>query len=115
MIVNIKNLRIKTVIGIHPWEKDIDRELRLNIKIFCDDCNATKSDEINDTIDYDVITNKVRNIVKNNKFNLIEKLAKTLMDAILEDEKISRCIIEVDKMNVFEDVDSFSVILDSSF
>ncbi len=112
MIIKIKNLRISTIIGVFEWEKTVDRELIINVEITTNISQPLQSDEISDTIDYDQIIIKLKNLVANNRFNLVEKLAQTLMDAILEDKRISKCKLEIDKVGVVENVDSFSVTIE---
>ncbi len=111
MLIKIKNFRLKTIIGIYPWEENIDREIIINITIETDFSNACLSDKIEDAIDYDVIINKIKNLVSNRRFKLIEKMAKELIDLIMEDRHIKKCTLEIDKVGVIESVDSFSVTL----
>ena len=111
MIIKIKNLEITTSIGVYDWEKDFKRKLLINVEIESNDHKSTASDNLADTIDYDEIVNKIKNTIQNNRFDLIEKLAQSILNSIMEDKRILKSKIEVDKMNVFEDVESFSVTL----
>lgn len=111
MIIKIKNLKLRTKIGIYDFEEKIDRELIINIKIKTDEEKSVKSDEVKDTIDYDEIVAKVTDIVKNKRFKLIEALAGALIDSIMMNKKIKECKLEVDKVGIAPDYDSASVIL----
>jgi FolB domain-containing protein len=112
MLIKIKNLRLHTIIGVFDWEKDIDREIIINAEITTNFTESLHSDNISDTIDYDQIILKIKNLVANNRFKLVEKMAQTLMDAILEDQRISKCKLEIDKVGVVENVDSFSITIE---
>lgn len=112
MLIKIKNLRLKTIIGIHDWEQTIDREMVINAKIETNFDKSLTSDNIEDTINYDVIISKIRNLVENNRFKLIEKLTQKILDTIMEDSRISYCQLEVDKVGVFDFVDSFSITIE---
>lgn len=112
MIIKIKNLRLRTVIGIFDWEKTIDREIIINAEIASKTAQALYSDNISDTIDYDQLILKIKNLVANNRFKLVEKMAQTLMDEILKDKRISRCKLEIDKVGAVENVDSFSITIE---
>lgn len=112
MLIKIKNLKLKTVIGVFDWEQTINREIIINIEIKTDLKKALQSDDLQDTIDYDNIIVKIKNLVANNRFKLVEKLAQSLMDSILEDKRISKCRLEIDKVGVVENVDSFSVTIE---
>jgi FolB domain-containing protein len=112
MIIKIKNLRLKTVIGIFDWESNVDREIIINVEISSNSLKGLHSDNISDAIDYDQLISKIKNLVASNRFKLVEKLAQTLMDEILTDKRISRCKLEIDKVGAVENVDSFSVIIE---
>ncbi len=112
MLIKIKNLRLYTIIGVFDWEQNIDREIIINAEITTNFTKSLHSDELSDAIDYDQIILKIKNLVANNRFKLVEKMAQTLMDAILEDQRISKCKLEIDKVGVVENVDSFSITIE---
>lgn len=112
MLIKIKNLRLKTILGIHAWEENVDREIIINAEIETKHLNSHFSDDINDTIDYDIIVTKIKNLIQSKRFKLIEKMVAEIVDAIMEDKRIFRCKVEVDKVGVIEGVDSFSITLE---
>lgn len=112
MILKIKNLKLHTIIGVFDWEKNVDREIIINAEITTNLTESLQSDKMSDAVDYDQIIAKIKNLVAQNQFNLVEKLAQTLMDAILEDHRISKCKLEIDKVGVVENVESFSVTIE---
>lgn len=111
MIIKIKNLRVTTSIGIYDWEKNFARDIIINAKITTDHRDSLISDNINDTIDYDSIIGRIKDVISNNQFKLIEKLTQEILDAIMSDQRVVECTVEVDKVKVFEDLDSLSVTL----
>lgn len=114
MIIKIKNLRLKTIIGIYDWEEKIDRDIIINAKIETDNLQSLESDNIEDTVDYDIIIDKMKNIIANNRFKLVEAMAQTIMNEILEDKRINKCELEIDKVGAVQGVESFSVTLSQS-
>ncbi len=111
MIIKIKNLRLKTILGIYDFEQNFLREIIVNIEIHSNLDKARFTNSINDTIDYSVIINNIKNLVQNKKFQLIERLAQEILDLIIKDDRIEKCILEVDKTKIFQEVDSASIIL----
>ncbi len=109
MIIKIKNLKIDTTLGVYDWEKNHQRTLLFNAEIHSNCQKAIVSDDIKDTIDYDQITNQIRDYVANNHCCLIEKMVGQILDLIMQDQRISSCTLEVDKLKVYDFVDSFSV------
>jgi D-erythro-7,8-dihydroneopterin triphosphate epimerase len=112
MIIEIKNLKTKTFLGIHDWEKSFLREIIINAEIETNHIQSLFSDEIKDTIDYDSLTKSIKEFIDKNHFNLIEKLTHQIIQLIMKDHRITRCKVRIDKMNVIENVESFAVTLE---
>lgn len=112
MLIKIKNLRLKTTIGVYDWEKNFNREIIINAEIEVKNSKSTTSDKLCDTIDYDQITKNIKEVATKNHFKLIEKLAGEIIKKIMQDKRITRCKVEIDKMKVVKDVESFSVTLE---
>lgn len=109
MIIRVKNLKLYGSLGVYDWEKDFKRGLVFNLELEVDNEKSMKSDDISDTIDYDKITNLIKDYVASNHCDLIEKMVGDLLDLIMQDQKIARCTLEIDKLKVYDFVDSFSV------
>jgi FolB domain-containing protein len=83
--------------------------LVFNIEIETDCLDGIKSDNLDDAIDYDTIVNHIKNFTANHHCCLIEKMVGEILDLIMKDKRIKRCTLEVDKLKVYDFVDSFSV------
>lgn len=99
--------------GIHEWENHIDREIIINAELETNHENSLTSDNIEDTINYEEIVAKIQNLLQSKRFKLIEKMAAEIMSKLMEDKRIRRCKLEVDKVGAIKDIDSFSIILES--
>ena len=55
-IIYIKDLRIKTIIGIFDWERKVKQEVSIDMEFPFDCKKAAKTDSIEDTTDYKAIT-----------------------------------------------------------
>lgn len=111
MLIRIKNLKLKTIIGIYDFEEKIQRELIFNIELEVKNNKALKSDDVADTVDYDNIIKIVKTIGKK-RFALIEKMAAEIIDEIMKNKKIARCKLEIDKTKLYDDVDTCSVLIE---
>jgi dihydroneopterin aldolase len=72
----------------------IDIELKQNLEL------PGKTDHLNDTINYVDIYNITKNIVENSSFNLLEKMAGMIAEAILEKLPVTEIKIKIEKPNV---------------
>ncbi|EXJ14418.1 dihydroneopterin aldolase [Imhoffiella purpurea] len=84
-IVFIQGLAIETTIGIHDWEKRIRRPIVLDLEMASDIARAAASDRIEDALDYDAVTRRLRQEVSENGAELVETLAERCA-AILREE-----------------------------
>ena len=112
MIIKIKNLEIECNIGIYDWEKTFNRKLIINIEAETLNEKSCLSDDINDTFDYQIIYNNIKQIIAKKKYNLIECLAKDILEMICSQELVSFARVEIDKIKIFEDVYSCAVVLE---
>ncbi len=112
MIIRIKNLKLKTTIGIYAWEKNIQQEIIINARIKTNYEKALQSDNISDTIDYDLIVAKIKDVIASKSFNLIEGLIYAIMDDIMSDKRIANCKLELEKIMTNSEMKSCSITLE---
>jgi dihydroneopterin aldolase len=111
MLIRVKNLKLKTIIGVYEWEKHVNRDLVFNIEVEIKTIKSISSDNLSDTVDYDEIVE----IVKKNctkRFFLIEKMAGEILKEIMKNKKVLRCKIEIDKIGIISEADSCSVVIE---
>jgi D-erythro-7,8-dihydroneopterin triphosphate epimerase len=109
MVVRIKNLRLRAVIGVNEWERHHRQELIVNVEMEFDGDKASATDSINDTVDYDALEQRLAAKVEATEFFLLEKLAGFMLNIVLEDPRIIRATVEVDKPHALRFADSVSL------
>ncbi len=113
MIVRIKNLRTRVIIGINDWEKDHKQDIIINAAIEFDGMKAAHSDDITDTVDYKTIKKRILERIENTHFALLEKMAFFILNIIHEEEKVIWASVEVDKPLALRFADSVSIAVTS--
>ena len=68
-IIYIKDLRVKTIIGVFDWERKVKQEVSIDLEFPFDCKKAAKTDSIEDTIDYKTICKGVIKFVEESSFN----------------------------------------------
>lgn len=114
MIINIENLRLRTTVGIYEWEQKIKQDIVINIEIEFDGTRAVEEDDIEYTVDYKSVTKKIIAMVEDTKYNLIERISGDVVRLIMEDDKVLRASVKVDKPGALRFTDSVSVTSTSS-
>ena len=110
MLIRIKNLRLRTIIGINDWERRDRQDVVINVEIEFDGARAARSDAISDTVDYKAITKRIISEVESAEFFLLERLASRVLEVVMQDTKVERATVEVDKPHALRFADSVSVV-----
>ena len=84
-IVYIRDLRIETVIGIYDWEREIRQTVSLDLEMGTDIRRSSRSDSIDDTLDYKAVAKRLIQFVGDSEFQLVETLAEKVAAIVLEE------------------------------
>ena len=109
MKIRIKNLRLRTLIGIFDWERKHPQDVVINATIKFDGETAAQTDQIEETVDYKEITKKIIALVESSRFFLLEKLGSEILNLILQDPRVQSARVEIDKPLALRYSDSVSV------
>ncbi|MBZ0258426.1 dihydroneopterin aldolase [bacterium] len=109
MIIRIKNLRIPAEVGVHAWEHGAAQPIVINVLLEYDASQAAESDSLKYSVDYQLMTQKISEAVRAVHFHLLERMAEHILQIIMEDERITRAEVEIDKPNALTLADSVSV------
>ncbi len=83
-IVFIKGLKIDACHGVNDDEKIFPQPFVIDMEIGYDMTDAARSDAIEMAVSYSVVCKILTDVVKNNKFSLIEKLATECAYAVMD-------------------------------
>jgi FolB domain-containing protein len=98
----IKNLTVKCIIGVNPYEREREQEIRLQIFLWTDITKASRSDNLEDALDYSAIYKKVVQRVERSKFYLIERLAYEVATICLHHPLTRKAKVIVEKTEALE-------------
>jgi dihydroneopterin aldolase len=96
-IIYIKDLRIKTIIGIFDWERKVKQEVSIDMEFPFDCKKAAASDSIDDALDYKVITKAVIKFVEESSFQLQESLAEGIATLIKDNFEVESLKLRISK------------------
>lgn len=95
--IYIKGLQIRTIIGINRHEREEKQDVLIDIILWANLKKAMDSDNINDTIDYKALKKKIMGKLENSSFYLIEALANYIAKLCLEEKKVEKVKVRVEK------------------
>ena len=110
-IIRIKNLKLRAIVGINPDERVNKQDVIVNVSINADLCKAITTDTETSTCNYRSITKKIIEHVEHSEFYLLEKLADSILQIVLQDPLVLNATVEVDKPHALRFSDSVSIEL----
>ncbi len=93
----ISDLLVRGVIGISEREREQPQDILVNIVIFADIRKASKSDNVDDSVNYRTVAKKVLAHTETIKRYTVEALAEDIAALCLEDEKVLKVQVRVEK------------------
>jgi 7,8-dihydroneopterin aldolase/epimerase/oxygenase len=95
--VSVRDLAVSAVIGVHPWEHEIEQTLVVSVDIAADVAKAAASDELADALDYSAVAETIATVLREGKFRLIETAAEHVAGRLLADFPLSWLRLELRK------------------
>ncbi len=98
--VLIKDLRVRGIVGIHQFERTTPQEIVINIAMSTDTRRAAASDDIRDCVNYETVAEQVRAHAESSKRLTVEALAEDIAKICLQDVKVRRVKVRVEKTQI---------------
>ena len=110
--IEITDLHLRAIIGINPDERNTQQDVLINITLDMDARPAAGSDNIDDAVNYRTITKGIIDLVENSRFFLVEKMATAIAHACLEDPRIERARVSVEKPTALRFASSVGITIE---
>ena len=88
-IVYIRELEVKTIIGIYDWEREQKQVVSINLEMASDIRKSADSDSIEHTLDYKAVAKRLIDFVESSQFFLVETLAEKIAEIKFKEQKHS--------------------------
>ncbi|MBN1934920.1 MAG: dihydroneopterin aldolase [Anaerolineae bacterium] len=95
--IQIHDLLLRTIIGINDEERRNKQDVLINITLWADTHAAGESDAIDDAVNYRTIAKRVIALVEGSQFFLVEKMAAEIVAICLDDPRVERARVRVEK------------------
>lgn len=105
----IKDLLVRSIIGINPDERIKKQDILINIVLFADTRQAAISDDIDDAVNYKAITKQIIDHVENSSDFLVEKLVNDIACLILKDYPVEKVQVRVEKPGALRFAESVGI------
>ena len=109
--IKIKNLRLRTFIGIKDEEINNQQDVLINASIRYNADKAISENCIESALNYRTITKQVIELVEDNRFALLERMTNEILNIIMSHKDVIEATVEADKPYALRYADSVSVSL----
>ena len=84
-IVYIRELEVRTIIGIYDWEREQKQVISINLEMGADIRAAAETDSIENALDYKAVAKRLIDFVEGSDFFLVETLAERIAEIVLQE------------------------------
>lgn len=112
--IRIKDLRLRTYIGIKEEEILNQQDILINATILYPAADAVSVNQIEQALNYRTITKAMIRHVEDNRFALLERLTQELLDIVMQHEQVRYAEVEVDKPHALRFAESVSITLSAA-
>jgi len=110
--IEIRDLLLRAIVGINPDERINRQDVLLNLSLEADLRPAARSDDIRDAVNYRTIAKDVIEFVEQSQFNLVEALAESVAALCLQDERVTRVRVSLQKPGALRFAESVGVTIE---
>lgn len=110
----IKEIHARGIVGIHDWEREKPQDILISIDLYTENRKADAADGITECIDYSKVTKKVLNHAENARRFTLEALAEDIAELCLEDQRVIKTTVRVEKPGAVRFTKSVGVEIERS-
>jgi len=111
-LVFIHDLEVLARIGVHGHEHGKPQPVRINVWLSCRTSN--EGDKLESVVDYEAVADTIRAIVASGHINLAESLAERIAASCLDDKRVEKARVRVEKLHALQGTESAGVEIERS-
>lgn len=110
VVIFVRAAAVETTVGVYPHERRGPRTILMDLEIeTAAGNNAGLTDELDDTIDYGAVVERVRQHLAREKYFLLERVAECIAALVLFEFRAQRVCVSLFKTDVLDRVGSVGV------
>ena len=106
-LVFIHDLEVLARIGVHGHEHGKPQPVRINVWLTCK--TSSEGDKLENVVDYEKVADNIRAIVAAGHINLAESLAERIAVSCLDDTRVQKARIRVEKLHALPGTEAAGV------
>jgi dihydroneopterin aldolase len=109
--VFVRDMVLQAAIGVYAHEHGRKQRVRVNVDLAVRE-TGVGLDQVEQVVSYERVVEQVRAIVGGGHVKLVETVAERIAAACLEDARVLRVVVRVEKLDVFADTGSVGVAVE---
>ncbi len=111
-IVFISGLKAETVIGIYDWEREIRQVVTIDLEMGTDIRVAASTENIENTLNYKSVTDRLLAFVSESEFLLVETMAEEIAGIVMQEFSVQWLRLKLGKPGAIPEAESVGVIIE---
>ena len=112
--VFVKDLVLKTFVGIHSFEKKKKQRVRFNLDITLEPNLFFNSNDMTNIVNYETVIKNIENISKKKHYLLLENLAEEIFLKLFREKKIKKINLRIEKLDIIKNTSSVGIEVEKS-
>jgi dihydroneopterin aldolase len=108
----LHGIRLEAMVGIYRRERVTRQAIELDLDLDLATDAVFRTGEVADTIDYAVVTRRIRAELATRRFGLVETLAEFIAQLLLQEFRSPRVRVRVAKLGILPDVARVGVVIE---
>ncbi|MFQ5953744.1 MAG: dihydroneopterin aldolase [Kiloniellales bacterium] len=96
----VRDLDLRCRIGAHDFERDAPQRVRVNLDMAVREIPGGPEDKLQNVLSYEEVIAGIKALGADGHINLIETLAERIAGLCLEDPRVARVTVRVEKLDV---------------
>ena len=109
--VFVHGLELMASVGVYELEKRYEQRIVVSVDLAVADDYDGMSDRLDDVLDYGAVVRGVQRAVAARHVNLIETLAERIAELCLEDARVCRVRVRIEKPDAFKDIGAVGIAI----
>ena len=108
----LHGLQANCVVGVWEWEKQITQKIIVDLDLGFDIKKAANTDQLEDTLNYKAVAERVIEMLEASRFQLIEKMAEEVATLVMTEFSITWVKIRINKGGAVKNVRNVGILIE---
>jgi dihydroneopterin aldolase len=111
-VIFLRDVRLDAKIGIYRRERSITQPIAIDLEIALPSAQVFTTGKVADTVDYGAVVRRLRAVLAERRFGLVEELAAFLAQLILDEFRAPWVRVSVAKLGAIKDAARVGVTIE---